>query len=93
MKDFGKVLNMQKHGEASMCPKLTEKHLDCEGHTRQNVLLAFQLLSRSVANCLIRRSTLDYDLVSHRIFSRNRGLFSGEDVMILYIHILIHLIA
>ena len=40
-----------------------------------------------------RRSTLDYDLVSHRIFSRNRGLFSGEDVMILYIHILIHLIA
>ena len=40
---------------------------------------------------LIRRSTLDYDLVSHRIFSRNRVLFSGEDVMILYIHILIHL--
>ena len=24
MKDFRKVLNMQKHGEASMCPKLTE---------------------------------------------------------------------
>ena len=46
---------------------------------------------RSAAH--IRRSTLDYDLVSHRIFSRNKGLFLGEDVMILYIHILIHLIA
>ena len=52
MEDFRNVKNMQKHGEPSMCHKLTEKHLDCEGHTRQNVLLAFQLLSRSVANCL-----------------------------------------
>ena len=48
---------------------------------------------RPGVNLANRRSTLDYDLVSHRIFSRNRGLFSGEDVMILYIHILIHLIA
>ena len=68
MKDFRKVLNMQKHGEASMCPKLTEKHLDCEGHTRQNVLLAFQLLSRSVANCLIQ-SNIPVKII--KLFTKN----------------------
>ena len=35
-----------------MCYKLTDKHLECEGHSRQNVRLAFQLMSRSVSNCL-----------------------------------------
>ena len=35
-----------------MCHKLTDRHLECEGHSRQNVRLAFQLLSRSVSNCL-----------------------------------------
>ena len=53
METFRMVKDRQaKLGEATMCPKLKEKHLNCEGHSRQNVLLVFQLLSRSVANCL-----------------------------------------
>lgn len=53
IEDFKKVKDMAgRKSEPSMCYKLTDKHIECEGHSRQNVRLAFQLMSRSVSNCL-----------------------------------------
>ena len=53
LEDFQLVKDRQALlGEPTPCHKLRERHLNCEGHSRQNVLLVFQLLSRSVSNCL-----------------------------------------
>ncbi|KAL5239126.1 hypothetical protein ACI65C_006536 [Semiaphis heraclei] len=56
--------------EISVCHKLTQKHLDCIKSERQNVGLAAQLLSHSVATALIH-----YKPGPHKVLSENTGQF------------------
>ena len=51
-KDFQKILNLDK-SELKICFKLTQAHLDCVGSQRQNVRLATQLFSKSVAKAFL----------------------------------------
>ncbi|KAL5245876.1 hypothetical protein ACI65C_013284 [Semiaphis heraclei] len=56
--------------EISVCHKLTQKHLDCIKSERQNVGLAAQLLSHSVATALIH-----YKPGPDKVLSENTGQF------------------
>lgn len=66
LKELLKVTNT----EISVCHRLSQKHLECVKAERQNVGLAAQLLSHSVATALIH-----YKPGLNQILSENTGQF------------------